>query len=110
MIEDKFHPGVLEIFAQPVDELLHAVGRRDRTVKLWTQRASRFQMLRQSCLSKDQTSTETFRITGIDSAQRRSEKEISRTFANHAPAPVDDGFKRAGTQAAGAGGKSETQL
>src|SRR6267142_2457030 len=110
MIEDKFHTGVLEIFAQPVDELLHAVRRRNRATKLWTHRASSFQMPGQSCLSKDQAGTQTFRIAGIDSAQRRSEEEIRRSFANHAPAPVDDGFKRPGAQTAGAGGKSETQL
>src|ERR1700730_15743844 len=65
-------------------------------------------MIGQSCLAKHQTRAQPIRITGIDSAQRRRQKEVSTCFTNHAPAPIGDGFQRARPQAGGAPGKPET--
>src|SRR6267143_154917 len=67
-------------------------------------------MSRQDCLTENQAGAESFRVTGVDSAQRRSQEKLSRGCANHASPPIDDRFQRQRSQAGCTRRKSETQL
>ena len=98
------------MISQPVDQLLHAVRRRDGAAHFRSRRPVCAQMIRQCGAAKYQTRAQPFGIAGINSPQRGNQKIIRRSFSQHAASPFGNRFESPWPQTGGARRESYAQI
>ena len=98
------------MIGKPVDQLLHAVRRRDRAAHFRSRRPVCVQMIGQCGAAKYQTRAQPFWITGINPTQHGNQKIIRRSFSQHAASPFGNRFELPRTQTGGARRESHAKI
>src|ERR1700687_1617959 len=110
MVEKKLDAGAVKKIVKVVNQLLHAVRRRNRAADLCSLRASCSQMSRAYGAPQYHTRAHPLGIARINAPQRRRQQIICCALPNYAAAPLADRFELPRSQISYAARKSRGKL